>query len=135
VAGARIDTLMLADWAEAIDGKLYVMGGGFTAVRLRDFDRPHRCSLAAILRVPPADAGRPIPLSAHLETAAGERLEGWSLGGELSTEPRLGQRDDEEGVAVLAGPVEVNVSGAARLVLRFSFGEDARDLPLDVLAM
>lgn len=134
--GPRIDTLMLADWAEALDGKLYVMGGGFTALRLRDFDRPHRCSLAAILRVPPADAGRPIPVSAHLETADGERLPGWSLNGELRTERGLGRGDDEEeGVAVLAGPVEVNVSGAARLVLRFRFGEDARELPLEVLAI
>ena len=133
--GARIDTLMLADWAEAIDGKLYVMGGGFTALRLRDFDRPHRCFLAAILRVPAADAGRPIPVAAHLETSAGARLEGWSLRGELSTEPSLGRADGAEGVAVLAGPVDLDVPGATQVVLHFDFGDDNRKLSLDVLNM
>lgn len=124
---------MLADWAEAIDGKLYVMGGGFTTLHLRSFERPHRCALAAVLRVPRADAGTSIPVAAHVDHLSGKRLDGWSLRGELQT-PKPDEPGVRDGTAVLAGPVELHVTGPAKLVLRFTFGSQTTDLPLEVLA-
>ncbi len=34
--GVNIDYLILADWAEVINGKIYVQGGGWTAINARE---------------------------------------------------------------------------------------------------
>ena len=79
-------------------------------------------------------AGRPIPVAAHIEHTDGERLGGWSLSGELQTDAEPGRPPGRDGWAVLAGPVELHVTGPAELLLRFSFGDHAIQLPLEVLA-
>jgi hypothetical protein len=126
-----IDTLLLADWAEAIDGKLYVMGGGFTTVVLPSFERAHRFALAAILRIPRRLQGRPIPVSGRLETAEGEELDSWSLDGEITAAG--GEPAERDGTAVVAGPVELRVDGPGDLVLKLRFGQDERAVPFTAL--
>ncbi len=41
-----IDFLILADRAEGINGKLYMMGGAWTEIRVRDFSQPLAFSLS-----------------------------------------------------------------------------------------
>ena len=36
VDGVNIDYLILADWAEVINGKIYVQGGGWTTINARE---------------------------------------------------------------------------------------------------
>lgn len=129
--GPTVETLLLADWAQAIDGKLYVMGGGFTTIALERFDRPARFALAAILRIPNALRGQPIPVAGHVEDAEGRRLESWSVTGELVADRDVA--DNADGTAVLAGPVDLVVDGPGDFTLKLTFGDDVRAVPFRVV--
>lgn len=48
----EIDFLILADKAEVINGKLYMMGGGWDRRRVSDFSRPTSINLAVGVLVP-----------------------------------------------------------------------------------
>jgi hypothetical protein len=128
-----VDSLLLADWAEIVNGKLYLMGGGFSAIQMAAFDQPHRCALAGALRVPWEHTNRVLDFAAHLETIDGETLDCWSLQGELEAGRAPGQRG-EDSITMLATPVEIKVDGPVDLVLRFRFAEDVRSLRFKVLA-
>jgi hypothetical protein len=60
---------MLADWAEAINGKLYIQGGGWARVSLAA--GPIRCALAIKLSVPWSDANSQHVLAIRLLDADG----------------------------------------------------------------
>ena len=125
-----IETLLLADWAEAIAGKLYVMGGGFTTIAVTSFEQPYRFAIAAVLRIPRPLFGQAIPVSGRLETAAGEPVDSWRLDGEITAGDD--GPPDRDGTAVVAGPVELKVDGPGDLVLKFRFGPDERAVPFTV---
>jgi hypothetical protein len=131
MSGPTIRTLLLADHAEAINGKLYIHGGGFTAMAVRDFADVQRCSLAAILDIPPGHSPRPIPIAAHIEDQAGARVGDWELTGAIAADEAP---EGVPGTAVLAGPVELKLDGPAELRLRFAFGEASGSIPLRVVA-
>ena len=120
-----IDSLLLADFAEVVNGKLYVMGGGFTAVQLAQFGQPHRFFLAAALRIPWTYTNTSIDLGGRLETLDAEPLDCWSLEGQLEAGRAPGQRGGDT-VTMFAAPVEVIVPEPMDVVLRFSFGTDER---------
>src|SRR4051812_8579026 len=48
----RIEFLLLADRAEAVNGKLYMMGGAWDRIFLPNLQQPHPLSLAIALCVP-----------------------------------------------------------------------------------
>jgi len=132
VGSAHVDTLLLADWAEAIDGKLYVMGGGMSLLRFKVFPGEQQCALAAILKVP-RDADRtPISLMAHLETAAGNEVPSWRLDASITPQGLAGATGTGDGVMAIAGPVHVAVDEPADLLLRFRFGNDERTISFKV---
>ncbi|HEX6021434.1 MAG TPA: hypothetical protein VFZ00_05525 [Solirubrobacter sp.] len=131
MSGPSIRTLMLADHAEAINGKLYIHGGGFTAMAVRDFGTVQRCALAAILDIPPDHPARPIPIAAHVEDDAGNRVGSWELTGAVAAAEAP---EGVPGTAVLAGPVELELDGPADLRIRFSFGDARATIPLRVVA-
>ncbi len=62
-------TVMLADWAEAINGKLYIQGGGWS--RVPAAGGPIRCALAIKLDVPWSDANTQHQLVIRLVDADG----------------------------------------------------------------
>ena len=70
-----IDSLLLADFAEVVNGKLYLMGGGFTAVQLAQFGQSHRFFVAAALRIPWTHTNTSIELGGRLETLDAEPLD------------------------------------------------------------
>jgi hypothetical protein len=63
-------TLILCDAAEAVEGKLYVLGGGWTHAVAAD--QPFNTALGIVVRVPWDRANEPYQLSALLVTADGE---------------------------------------------------------------
>ena len=120
-----IDSLLLADFAEVVNGKLYLMGGGFTAVQLADFEQPHRFFVAAALRIPVDPHESAIDIAGRLETLDAEPIDCWSLEGQLEAGRAPGQRSGDT-ITMFAAPVELSVPGPMDIVLRFTFGADER---------
>ena len=119
---------MVADWAEAIDGKLYVMGGGFTAVSPSSQSIPYRFALAAIVTVP-AGTSHAIPLSANVEDGGGKRLGDWELSGQINLPVGSGREES----AVIAGPVEVVCPPSGEVVVRMRFGAAERSVAFRIV--
>lgn len=63
-------TILLCDAAEAINGKLYILGGGWSVTG----PAPTPSALAIKFDVPWTDANRKIPVSMRLLTADGEQF-------------------------------------------------------------
>jgi hypothetical protein len=120
-----IDSLLLADFAEVVNGKLYVMGAGFTTVALPAFDQPYRFFVAAGLRIPWSHTNQEIPFTVRLETLDGDPIDCWSLDGQMEAGRAPGQRG-EDSVSMFAAPVDVVVPEPIDVVVRFAFGTDQR---------
>lgn len=120
-----IESLLLADFAEVVNGKLYLMGGGFTAVQMASLDQPHRFYVAASLRVPFSHPERAVTFAGRLETLDAVPLDCWSLEGEIEANRMEGQREGDA-VTMFAAPVDVIVPEPMDVVLRFRLGEDER---------
>ena len=128
----RIDSFVAADWAEAINGKLYLMGGGFDTLWAPTFPFAPRFAFGAILRVPWNDTNRKLPIEGFVETADGEELD-WRLGGELEAGRPAGKRGGDVTV-VIAGPVQFQVEEPTGFVLKLRFAGEERAIALAVAA-
>jgi uncharacterized protein DUF6941 len=128
----RIDSFLAADWAEAINGKLYVMGAGFEMVFAPQFPWAVRFSFGAVLAVPWADTNRRFPIEGKVETTDGEDL-GWNLSGEVEAGRAPGRRATDVRI-VAAGPVQFQVDAPVDFVLKLRFAGDQRAIPLQVTA-
>ncbi len=70
-----VEFIILADWAEVINGKLYVMGGGWDRLSVDNFVQPVQLSLAIGVLVPWLATNRLYPIDVCVETADGVMLE------------------------------------------------------------
>lgn len=66
-------TLLLCDAAQEAQGKLFVLGGGWS--ELRRPDQPVNMALAIVVSVPWDQANTPLNIAAKLMTADGEQVE------------------------------------------------------------
>lgn len=128
----RIDSFVAADWAEAINGKLYLMGGGFDTLCAPTFPFAPRFAFGAVLRVPWNDTNRKLPIEGVVETTDGEDL-GWRMGGELEAGRPPGKRGGDVTV-VIAGPVQFQVEEPTGFVLKLRFAGQERSIALAVSA-
>ncbi len=69
--GTEIEFLLTADHAEAVNGKLYMMGGGWDRRGVMDFKQPQGFAVVIGVSVPWNDTNRPIPLRMALLDADG----------------------------------------------------------------
>ena len=65
--------MILCDWAEAVSGKLYSQGGGWTHV-LSPPGNPLNMALGLIVAVPWTDANKRFPIEASLRTEDGDQV-------------------------------------------------------------
>ena len=63
--------LILCDWAEVINGKLYMMGAGWSRIRA---DNPVNVSLAIMWKIPWSKANEPQDIEVALLTEDGKRV-------------------------------------------------------------
>jgi hypothetical protein len=70
----EIDFLVLADRAEAVNGKLYMMGGAWDRLQLADFSQPAVFSIALSVLVPWSSTNEDHPLHIFIESEDGTRL-------------------------------------------------------------
>jgi hypothetical protein len=128
----RISSFMAADHAEAVNGKLYVMGGGFDRLAPPTIPWDVRFSLAAVLLVPWKDTNRRFPLEASVTSVDGEEL-GWQLAGELEAGRAPGTRGADATI-VIAAPVAFHIEEPTDFVLNFRFANDSRELRVTLAA-
>jgi hypothetical protein len=62
----EVEFLILADHAEAVNGKLYLMGGGWDRRLIADFRQPQTFAVALSLLIPWTETNRPLPVSVSL---------------------------------------------------------------------
>jgi hypothetical protein len=125
-----IDSLLVADWAEAINGKLYVQGAAFDTLWAPQYPHAPRFFFAAVLKVPWNDTNRRLPIRGWVESKDGDEL-GWKMEGELEAGRPPGQRGGDAQV-VIAGPVQFEVSGPTEFTLHIDFAGDSREVSLRV---
>ena len=70
----EIDFLMVADRAEAVNGKLYIMGGAWDRLGVNDFSKPVSISLAIGVLVPWNWTNEPQTLSIQVQNADAEAV-------------------------------------------------------------
>ncbi len=67
----EVELLILADYAEVVNGKLYLMGGGWDRRAVGDFRQIQAFSVAVGILIPWTETNRPLPLDVALRTADG----------------------------------------------------------------
>lgn len=71
-----IDFLILADRAEAVNGKLYMIGGGWDRLTIGDLKKPAHLSIALGVLVPWNATNDPHPVTLRYEDADGRTVQG-----------------------------------------------------------
>jgi hypothetical protein len=71
-----IDFVILADRAEAVNGKLYMIGGGWDQVGVLDFAQPVNVSIALGILIPWKDANRQQLVTLTIEDQDGHPVKG-----------------------------------------------------------
>jgi hypothetical protein len=118
----HIGSFLQADFAESINGKLYLMGGGFNTVWAPQFPWDVRFFFGAILFVPWKDTNRRLPIEGTAISADGAEL-GWKLGGEVEAGRAPGERGGLTSL-VIAGPVAFRVEEPLKFTVKLRFASD-----------
>jgi hypothetical protein len=127
----RIDSFLVADFAQSINGKLYLMGGGFNTIGAAAFPLQVAFFLGAILKVPWNDTNRRLPIEATVETEEREPL-GWNMQGEVEAGRAPGARGSDVSI-VMAAPVAFEIAEPGPFQLRVNFAGDERVLSLEIV--
>jgi len=70
----RVDCFLLADAAQALAGKLYVLGGGWDRLVFTHFPAVVTFDIAVRVVIPWTETNRPLRFELHLENEDGQRL-------------------------------------------------------------
>ena len=71
---ARVDCFLLADAAQVVNGKLYILGGGWARLTVPSVPDTRPFELAVRVVVPWTETNRPLHFQLQLETEDGEQL-------------------------------------------------------------
>jgi hypothetical protein len=100
-----IEFLILADRAEAVNGKLYVMGGAWDRYAVQDFTQPVPISFAVAVQVPWGATNTQLTLRLQMEDADNRPVPNFTLSaGFIAGRPPLMKHGDKQRV-ILAMPL------------------------------
>ncbi len=111
-----VDFLILADRAEAVNGKLYMMGGGWDRLYMADFSQPHPISVGIGILVPWHATNADHKLAMRVETQDGAELATLSLDFKAGRPPTLGQAELQR--IVLAFQLALKLPGPGAYVIK-----------------
>jgi hypothetical protein len=117
VPGIRITMMIAADSAQAVDGKLYVLGGGFNHLVVSEFPAAHTFDVAMMVDVPWTETNRPYEVVVELVDADGQPM-GYRAEATLETGRPAGARPGSAFAVPLAVPVTADFPEPGRYVLR-----------------
>lgn len=132
----EVDFLILADHAESVNGKLYLMGGAWDQIGVIDFAKPVTFSIALGILIPWNATNQDHQLQVHLLDEDGTRLFRMEGGFRAGRPPQLPQGGAQHNVlaitasAVLPKPgvysVEATINDGERRTTSFSAHQASR---------
>lgn len=130
-----ITMMIAADSAQAVAGKLYVLGGGFNHLSVPALPATHDFDLALIVDVPWTQTNRPYEVVVDLLDADGIE-QGYRAEVTLETGRPAGARPGTSFAVPIAVPVSATFAHAGRYVLRAEIdGREAARVPIEVAAV
>ena len=120
--GPIIEFLLLADHAEAVNGKLYLMGGAWDRLVLSDFSQPQRFSLALGILVPWSATDEQFHLTLVIENDDGKVLQTFDANVVQGRPPTAVPGQSFRALLALNGAMVIPAPGTYRVVARLSNG-------------
>lgn len=131
----QIRVMLLADAAQAVGGKLYVLGGGFDRINMPTVPFSHRFDLAMLIQVPWVATNQPYQIVVELQDADGEPM-GYRAEATMETGRPPGIRQGTALTIPIAIPVIADFSGPGRYVLQASInGREANRVAIEAVAL
>lgn len=112
-----LDFLILADKAEALNGKMYLMGGGFSNVFMTQIPGPAVIDLAIGLMFDYHETGEQHEMSVALEDADNHPLATMNVPLPVGRPPGLPPGDTLRMVMAVRGPFQIEVDGLYHFVV------------------
>ena len=106
----EVDFLILADWAESINGKLYVQGGGWDRKLLPPEGQPISFAIAAGILVPWHLTNQPHKFSLSIETGDGTPI-GQAIEGAFNMGRPVNSTPGQKFRASLVARIDTKISG------------------------
>lgn len=130
----QIKVMLLADSAQAVGGKLYVLGGGFDRINMPTVPFAHRFDLAMLIEVPWGATNQPYQIVVELLDADGESV-GYRAEATMETGRPPGTRQGTSLTVPMAVPVVAEFRAPGRYMLRGSVnGEEKNRVPIEAVA-
>lgn len=130
-SGPWIDFLMLADRAEVVGGKLYMMGGGWEVLNLRSIADVASFGIAVGILVPWNATNTDHSLVLRMEDADGRETMRAQAGFRTGRPPHIDQGAEQRVMFVI--PVGIVFPSPGNYVVVGAIGEDERRVRLRVL--
>lgn len=131
----QIKVMMAADGAQAVNGKLFILGGGFDHVAMASKPLQHRFDLAIIVDVPWTWANEPFQLVVEQFNADGEPC-GYRAEAQMETGRPPGSRRGTSFSVPIALPVVAEFSEPGRYVFQGSInGEERARVAIEAVAV
>ena len=118
-----VDFLILADRAEAINGKLYMMGGSWDQIGVVDFTKPITFTIALGILIPWNATNVDHKLQVHLLDEDGNKLFSVDGGFKAGRPPQLPQGAAQHNVLAIA--VGAVLGGPGTFTVEATINEDA----------
>lgn len=135
VEEVQIKVMMLADGAQAVGGKLYILGGGFDRINMPTTPFAHRFDLAMLIDVPWNATNQPYQVVVDLLDADGESM-GYKAEATLETGRPPGTRQGTSLTVPVAIPVIAEFRQPGRYVLRGSInGKEKNRVAVEAIAL
>lgn len=131
----QIAHALIADFAEIVGGKLYLMGGGWDSLRVTALPTTARLAVAVGIRIDWEETNRPVTVRVAIEDDDGKELV--RIDGQVNVGRPPDLRPGASQLTQLAAniAVPVTVAGGYRVHVRAGAGEDApeQSLPFRVV--
>jgi hypothetical protein len=128
----HIKVMMPADGAQAVAGKLYVLGGGFDRITIPSLPAQYKFDLAMLIEVPWSATNQPYQLVVELLDADGQAV-GYRAEATMETGRPPGMRRGASLIVPVAMPVFAEFQEVGRYVLRGAInGEERNRVSIEV---
>jgi hypothetical protein len=128
----RFDFLILADRADAINGKLYMMGGGWDNIQVANLEEPVTLSVAIAIMVPWLATNQDHLITLRLVDEDDNELIKLQVGFKTGRPPTL--PDAETQRVMLALPLSLKFPKAGKYTVVGTVGDDEKRVGLRIIA-